>query len=70
MPARVVPLQNRQEPTSGIYRCPLYKILTRKGTLSTTGHSTNFVMKLDMPTEMLPDYWTKAGVAGFLALRY
>jgi dynein heavy chain len=49
---------------------PVYKTLARFGTLLTTGHSTNFVMKIDMPTDKLPDKWTKAGVAGFLALRY
>ena len=53
-----------------LYKMPLYKVLSRHGTLLTTGHSTNYVMKLDMPSDQLPDKWTKAGVAGFLALRY
>merc|ERR1712188_145759 len=44
------PKQHRQQPETGIYVCPLYKILTRKGTLSTTGHSTNFVVWLDVPS--------------------
>merc|ERR1712070_28876 len=43
------PEQHRKTPTSGIYRCPVYKILTRTGVLSTTGHSTNFVFWLDVP---------------------
>ena len=39
----LLPVQFRVAPETGIYRCPVYKILTRTGTLSTTGHSTNFV---------------------------
>jgi dynein heavy chain len=46
----MLPVQHRETPTSGIYRCPLYKVLTRTGTLSTTGHSTNFVTWLEIPS--------------------
>jgi dynein heavy chain len=85
----MLPQQNRAAPSSGIYRCPVYKILTRTGTLSTTGHSTNFVTWIEIPSdkEMVwrsslvsetnaqikfcdQDYWIKAGVACFCALRY
>lgn len=48
----------------------MYKVLSRSGTLSTTGHSTNFVMMVEIPTDESEDKWIKAGVAGFLALRY
>ena len=33
------PCKDREEPTGGIYRCPIYKVLSRRGVLSTTGHS-------------------------------
>ena len=46
----LVPEVERQQPQKHIYRCPVYKILTRTGTLSTTGHSTNFVFWLDIPS--------------------
>jgi len=65
-----VPEAERAEPDKGIYFMPIYKVLSRTGTLSTTGHSTNFVMKLEVPTDESEDKWVKAGVAGFLALRY
>lgn len=64
------PEADRKPPTSGIYKCPIYKVLSRDGKLLTTGHSTNFVMKVEVPTDEDPDKWTRAGVAGFLALRY
>ncbi|KAL7993493.1 putative dynein heavy chain region D6 P-loop domain, dynein heavy chain, domain-2 [Plasmopara halstedii] len=46
----LLPQMNRDPPQKGIYRCPVYKILTRTGTLSTTGHSTNFIMWLEIPS--------------------
>jgi len=46
----MLPERNRSTPQSGIYRCPVYKILTRTGTLSTTGHSTNFVTWIEIPS--------------------
>ena len=45
------------------FACPMYKTSLRAGELSTTGHSTNFVMYLNITTERDPDYWVRRGTA-------
>jgi len=66
----LVPKSDRLPPQEGIYNCPLYKVVSIAGTLSTTGHSTNFVMFMEFPSKEVEDVWIRAGVATFLALRY
>lgn len=67
---KLLPIADRVMPNTGIYQCPLYKVVSRAGTLSTTGHSTNFVMFLELSSDKPEDDWVVAGVAAFLALRY
>jgi dynein heavy chain len=64
-----IPTANRQLPTEGVYFCPLYKVLSRAGTLSTTGHSTNYILFVELPTDRAQSVWIKAGVAMFLSLK-
>ncbi|KAG3108336.1 Dynein heavy chain 6, axonemal [Phytophthora idaei] len=46
-----------------MYSCPVYRTAMRKGTLSTTGTSTNLVLAMDLPCQGEPDYFVLNGTA-------
>jgi len=57
-----LPWENKKVNTDK-YRMPIYKTSVRAGTLSTTGHSTNFVLPMELETDEDPSYWTLKGAA-------
>ncbi|XP_021099660.1 dynein heavy chain 1, axonemal isoform X7 [Heterocephalus glaber] len=66
----LLPVPHRKAQNQDIYLCPIYKTLTRAGTLSTTGHSTNYVIAVEIPTIEPQRHWIKRGVALICALDY
>ena len=75
------PQKDREPPTVGVYVCPCYKTLERAGELSSTGHSTSFVLSIELPSDdecrgslstpevpTFSPHWIKRGVALFLSL--
>ena len=58
-----------QDPKKFI--CPVYKTSVRAGELSTTGISTNFIIAVELPTDVEnTDFWVHRGVALLANLDY
>lgn len=50
------------------YDCPVYRTADCKGTLVTTGHSTNFLMMIRMPSDSPKHHWVMRGVCMLCSL--
>jgi dynein heavy chain len=62
-----LPEKHHKKPDT-YYAAPLYKTTVRKGNLSSLGQSTNFVLAVEVPSDMSEDYWVQKGAALVCAL--
>ncbi|XP_050716714.1 dynein axonemal heavy chain 3-like isoform X3 [Eriocheir sinensis] len=50
------------------YFCPVYRTSQRSGSFSTTGHSSNFILDLLLPSSHPPQHWVCRGAAALTQL--
>ena len=51
------------ETPPGMFKCPVYRTSERKGTLSTTGHSSNYILDITLPSKKHWRHWVMRGAA-------
>ena len=59
---------DESDGSSFIYPCPVYRTQLRAGEILPTGHSTNYIFQLDLPTDHPSEHWIRRGVSAILEL--
>jgi len=57
------PMKEDDIVAKDFYNCPVYKTSERRGVLATTGHSSNYVLSLRIPSKKPQKYWIEMGTA-------
>jgi dynein heavy chain len=61
----ILPMKAAEIDHGHTYRCPVYRTAERQGSLTTTGHNTNFVLYIYLPMNknQRQQHYVKRGVA-------
>ncbi|CAM9988957.1 unnamed protein product, partial [Sphacelaria rigidula] len=62
------PTRKSEIVETSAYNCPVYKTSDRRGILSTTGHSTNFICFILLASDLPETHWVQRGVAMLTSL--
>lgn len=61
----LIPTRNTDLEINHRYPCPVYRTSLRRGVLTTTGHSSNYILDILLPSNEHANKWIRLGVALF-----